>query len=352
MLDASVGSDLFFSRASGIDYVGASRQECVACQNTSGNILLSVPSDPVDAGPMDAWTLYTQCANCASLNIFQPLEDPGRYYGSGYYSHRKDPHKGFRGKLAAMRDAGLVFGGIGPSALLALARPDVRLRQLRPLIDGRFGRPLRRDSAILDVGCGAGRWLQRLADIGFQDLTGCDPFLENEHHEPGLRLLKSDIRAVEGTFDLIVISHALEHVRDPRAEMRELMRRLAPGGVLMVRIPLLNRFAWLEYGGFWVQLDAPRHQTLFTRSGFETLVGSIGLNPVHVVFDASEFMVLGSMARRQGLFPHGSSARWNDAIREMGRSGRKAARKIAKATNLDGSSDQATFYLKATLEKS
>ena len=42
----------------------------------------------------------------------------------------------------------------------------------------------------------------------------------------------------EGTFDVVLCCHVLEHVPDDRAAIRELRRILAPGGQLVVQVPM------------------------------------------------------------------------------------------------------------------
>ena len=69
---------------------------------------------------------------------------------------------------------------------------------------------------------------------------------------PGLRYVTADLAAAgvdlqldvtaldlpDGAFDAIVCSHVLEHVADDGAAMRELCRVTAPGGFVLVMVPL------------------------------------------------------------------------------------------------------------------
>jgi SAM-dependent methyltransferase len=52
-----------------------------------------------------------------------------------------------------------------------------------------------------------------------------------------LRLDISDMDLPDGSFDLILCSHVLEHVPDDRAAMSELRRVLADGGLALLLVP-------------------------------------------------------------------------------------------------------------------
>lgn len=67
------------------------------------------------------------------------------------------------------------------------------------------------------------------------------------------------------SFDAITICHAIEHVHDPVALLRQALGLLRPGGVLWIATPNLASYAHGRYGRHWRGLEAPRHLVLFDR---------------------------------------------------------------------------------------
>ena len=100
---------------------------------------------------------------------------------------------------------------------------------------------------VLDVGCGTGFLLERLAERGFSGV-GVDLSPESVAHanrrlaEVGAAdrlsaVVGSAYEPPEGAFDLICLTDVLEHLEDPRACLRALAARLAPGGLVVVSTP-------------------------------------------------------------------------------------------------------------------
>ena len=101
---------------------------------------------------------------------------------------------------------------------------------------------------VLDLGCGAGRFVAALAAAG-ADPVGvevAEAALERARRNvPGadLRLLEPDgsVPLEHGSVDLVWCSEALEHVADVGQALLEARRVLRPGGRLLVTVPFHGR---------------------------------------------------------------------------------------------------------------
>ncbi len=239
---------------------------------------------------------YTRCGACGCLQIATIPADMARYYGEGYYSYALHAAGGWRGRLAALRDHHLVFGGGLVGAALARLQPTSLFDSLVPL------RPwLRPGLRVLDVGCGSGGLVQRLRRIGL-DAQGVDPFIAADILDDGRLLVRrAQLDELEGRFDLIMFHHSFEHMPDAAGTLRAAAARLAPDGRLLVRVPLCSSEAFEHYREHWVQLDAPRHFYLHTEASLVALAQRCGLACEHVLYDSTAFQFWGSEQYRQGL---------------------------------------------------
>ena len=97
-----------------------------------------------------------------------------------------------------------------------------------------FG-PFRR---VVEVGAGAGGLLAAFREAG-ATVAGCDLNTQGVEHgrAQGLNLVVGSIADLEGDADLVVLSHVVEHFRDPLACLREASALAAPAGLLYVEVP-------------------------------------------------------------------------------------------------------------------
>jgi 2-polyprenyl-3-methyl-5-hydroxy-6-metoxy-1,4-benzoquinol methylase len=90
-------------------------------------------------------------------------------------------------------------------------------------------------ATVLDFGCGLGGMLDALEDVGWTTY-GIEPATDvafRRHRR--LTEIPDDAR-----FDLVLLSHVLEHVTAPLGILRQLARATRPGGLLLVRLPNLE----------------------------------------------------------------------------------------------------------------
>ncbi len=232
---------------------------------------------------------YFECVSCGSVQIVDIPPDLGRHYPAEYYSLAPSSHGGLH-KL--LKSAVLGYVG-GKRSLLGAILYALGLRPVdTPWMEAAG---VSTKTRILDVGCGSGGRLMDLSDAGFHRLMGVDLFLDADRVlSSGLTLRKAELGQIEGTFDLIMFHHSLEHLPDPGAAILSASRLLAPDGKILVRVPVMGKWAWRHYAADWVQLDPPRHLYTFTEKAVAILAAAAGLQVNKVLYDSESFQFEGS----------------------------------------------------------
>lgn len=292
---------------------------------------------------------YFRCPSCGCLQIAEMPDDLRPYYGGDYYSLELDPAAKFGRGLRRWRKAFAVarlFDGPGWSRRLFAGRsPEPALAAIAALRPARSAR-------ILDVGCGGGLTLHRLHLAGFRDLLGVDPFIAADIAPgDGPRILKAELGTVEGMWDIVCFHHSLEHLPDQVGALAAAAARLAPGGRVIVRLPLVSSWAFEHYGADWVALDAPRHLYLHTPGSLAIAAAAAGLEIAATAYDSSALQFWGSEQYRRGIAlmsPRSHAIDPKRSIfsrREIAAYGRRA-----RALNAEQRGDQAAFTLRRAEE--
>jgi len=138
---------------------------------------------------------------------------------------------------------------------------------------------------LLDVGCGGGRFLNRMQKRGWQ-VEGSD-FDEQATQKVtsryGIKTHVGDLSQCalpSNSFDAITMSQTIEHLYTPEATIRECLRILKPGGLLVMTTPNVNSIAAAEFGVHWRGWEAPRHLHLFSVESLQRLTQRVGFEIV------------------------------------------------------------------------
>jgi SAM-dependent methyltransferase len=279
--------------------------DCVACGSNEVSERLRVREFMFGTGESFP---YDVCASCGSVRLAEVPTDLSPYYPEDYYSVDLDPERilgrpPVRQFTATMASSVLFGSGRAANA----ARAMIARRQFHTLLSllgsvRAAGLPRGRQTSVLDVGCGSGVLLYALALGGMTSVTGVDPFAPGDRVlDNGATILRRDLAEVEGTFDLVMFHHSFEHVPDPGASLEQALARLGPQGRILVRMPTASSDAFDHYREGWVQLDAPRHLTVFSREGMAQLSAAHGLRVVATHDDSTSFQFWGSEQALLGI---------------------------------------------------
>lgn len=161
-------------------------------------------------------------------------------------------------------------------------------RRMRDLFRRR--RP-REGERHLDVGCGTGAFLVRIARVTRATAIGVDVDANAlaVAERRGARLpveLKRGFLSEQGfpagSFATISMIHFLEHSYEPNAELARAHALLEPGGAIVVEVPSYRSLARRLYRRFWFPHLAPQHVTLFSRASLAAALERAGFADVRV----------------------------------------------------------------------
>jgi SAM-dependent methyltransferase len=82
----------------------------------------------------------------------------------------------------------------------------------------------------------------------------------------------ADHLAKEGAYDVISMSHYLEHTRDPESEIEAAAKILPEGGHLMIELPDPESKFGRWFGSFWMPWFQPQHQHMLSAQNLERLL--------------------------------------------------------------------------------
>lgn len=155
------------------------------------------------------------------------------------------------------------------------------------------GMNLNKNLAILDVGCGQGKILEKLHQIGFSQLYGCDWLTRDTNDFFEYSTIDLNLNGLSkyngNSFDLIICSDVLEHMENPTQVLREINRVMKPDAKAIITIP--NAWNIQERMLFLFSANSSRYKSERRSSPF----GHISFFTIEIlesIFDRAKLKIL------------------------------------------------------------
>lgn len=131
---------------------------------------------------------------------------------------------------------------------------------------------------ICEIGCGNGQNLPKFQVAGYE-VFGVEP-------DSAARKVAQEItpnifagtaeelpeEIAQEKYDVVLMSHVLEHCLDINSAVANVRRILKDGGIYIVEIPNCNALGFKTYEGNWPWSDIPRHLNFFSRSSLTKIL--------------------------------------------------------------------------------
>lgn len=281
---------------------------CKICGNKEGNVAYKVKE--MMFGWREEFT-YIQCPLCGCLQLVDIPADLSRYYPDNYYSmHLPYNQKSFTQRIITFVVVSLLnlrLSRIGISNYWGIFFTSY---YKYPWMQKQW---IHKNASVIDIGCGNGALLYRMKQCGFKHLMGCDSYIkETVTYDNGLTIYKKDIFEIQGCFDFIMLHHSFEHMADPHRVLAHLAGLVSPKGFILIRIPVVDSYAWREYGVDWFQIDAPRHLFIHSVKSILYLAEQHGLELEHLFYDSTfkQLAISEKYRRNVALVEEGGTFSW------------------------------------------
>ena len=317
---------------------------CIICNNENDNTTHAIKE--LQLGLNEPFN-YQLCNQCGTMQLLDVPENLGKYYpNEDYYSFNlKLQIKEKPDTLRKIKTDYLLFGK--QPILGALLSIGYKMNELYDWV--KFTKAKYNDS-ILDVGTGNGSLLAKLFNIGYTNLTGIDPFINESKDYGSIKILKKDLYDVKEQYDVVMLHHSLEHMFEPLKALQQVFNITKPGGRVLVRVPIMGNYGWQTYGEYWCGVDAPRHIFIPSEKGLKQLAIQAGFTIEKFYHDSFDYVIWASEQYKKGMALHDAKSHLiNEKESMFSREQLKDFRKKMIAENAKNNGDMAALYLSKPL---
>lgn len=236
---------------------------------------------------------YKKCNNCKSLILADRpgAEDIHLFYPASYGPYFASPQQadltGQSDKrpfyVRASKGVLYVFSRVGNAIVRRITSSAFYgNKRLETFYTTRKGR-------ALDFGCGSEKFLNEARSMGYEtvgmDFSPQAIDLVLKHGHKGI-IYSSDQawnELEDNSFDVIRMNHVIEHLLYPADVMKNLLRKLKPGGAIHIATPNGMSMASKVFKKFFLGLDCPRHIVVYSPKSLKAILEEVGYKKVEIV---------------------------------------------------------------------
>ncbi|MSR85701.1 class I SAM-dependent methyltransferase [Candidatus Uhrbacteria bacterium] len=296
---------------------------CPVCSSENRHLLYTDLTDRIFYCAPGRWNLY-ECLKCGCGYLDpRPTQETIHLAYQRYYTHKIQTrvdgnllvglHRIFRALTNGYRNwrFGTEFRPASKIGIFVLWI----VSGTRQKVDREFHHVPRPSpgAQLLDVGFGNGYFLNLAQAAGWK-VSGCDtdPVTVASASKNGIDVRLGGIASFSNmpeSFDMITLSHVIEHLHDPRDVSREIYRLLKPGGMVWMETPNIRSYGHLNFGRHWRGLEPPRHLVLFNWNALESMLEGCGFRDVKrlPLYDLYPSLAAKSNAIASGRDPYGKN---------------------------------------------
>jgi len=267
---------------------------CPICGSSNSEFLYDGLIDRVYFCAAGKWSMYRcQSCNSAYLDPRPTMGTIGLAYKC-YLTHDKADGaspSSFVDKLRRRLSNGYRNHRYGtryyPASFLGVFAANL-LRNGKSIIDAdmRHLPKVKSGNRLLDMGCGNGAFLLRARKAGWI-VTGVDfdSKAVDVARSRGLDVRLGGIEELDledEQFDVITLSHVIEHVHHPVEVLQACYKLLKKGGFLWVETPNIKSEGHRIFGANWFHLDPPRHLMIFNLDSLSNALSDVGFYNLEV----------------------------------------------------------------------
>ena len=214
-----------------------------------------------------------ECKNCEVT--FTDVDVNSLFYSHYYPENYYDEFQG-----------GRLIGGI-----LAFLEKFSFQRKLRLILRHK---PL--GNRVLEIGCAQGKFLNDLPPtfkkFGVEINENGRRYIQE--HYPEITVYQDDIESenfgdCSTKYDIILMWHVLEHIKDPSAFLQRLSSLLNKNGVFIFEVPNRNSLGFRLTRKKWFHLDTPRHLFHYNQRSLKQLLNQQGLKVIEYSGNAVDY---------------------------------------------------------------